>query len=248
MLVPRLTPTPTPTPPPTRTPQPTPTSSPEFAGGEVQDQNLLANASFEGGWYDIYTGQVPNGWRFLWLDGVTFPGSTDIALAPETNVIEKSRVPPAERTLLFRDGSQNVKAFKSFTPMYGALIQDVSGLDVGRNYRLVVPIFVDVYQWSDGKVAPGGDAARVRLGAGRQDAAWRDENAIDYSQWWDGTNRSNFYLQFSDYIFDFEATEPQMTIYIEMAAIYGMDNNGFFIDDVALHPIGSRTASSSRGG
>jgi hypothetical protein len=123
--------------------------------------------------------------------------------------------------------------------MYGTVVQDVSGLDVGRGYRLVAPIFVDAYIWEGQKVAPGGDAARVRLGAAPTGANWRDENAINYSDWWDGTNTANFFLQYSDFAFDFVATEPQMTIYIEVAGIFGLSNNGFFLDDIALYPRGS---------
>jgi tetratricopeptide (TPR) repeat protein len=242
-LVPRLTPTPTPTPLPTRTPAPTPLP---FTGSAVQvEQNLLTNPSFEGGWYNIYTGQVPDGWRFLWLDGVDFPGSTDIALAPETVVGQVSRTPPDERSLLFRDGSRHMKVFKGFAPMYGAVVQDVTGLDVGRSYQLVAPIFVDAYAWEGKKVAPGGDAARVRLGAAPTGANWLDETAISYSEWWDGTNTANFFLQYSDFVFDFVATEPEMTIYIEVAGIFGLSNNGFFLDDIRLYPRGTESATAT---
>ncbi|MFW6136058.1 MAG: tetratricopeptide repeat protein [Chloroflexota bacterium] len=234
-LAPLLTPTVTPTRLPTTTP------APPWTGGQVQERNLLDNASFEGDWYDIYTGQVPEGWRVLWLDGVEFPGSADVALAPETIIGQKQRTPPAEQGLLFLDGSQHFKLFKSFAPMYVAAVQDVSGLDVGRRYRLVANIFVDTYIWDGKKVEPGGESARVRLGAGPQGAAWRDEETITYSDWWDGNNTSDFFLQYSEFTFDFEATQADMTIYIELSAIYGLNNNGFFIDDTALHPLGTRT-------
>jgi hypothetical protein len=241
-IVPLLTPTPTPTSPPTRTPQLTPEPSPRpFSGNVVhEDRNLLTNASFEGGWYDTYTGQVPEGWRCLWLDGVEFPGSADLAYAPETIVGQIGRVPQVERSLLFLDGTQNLKVFKAFAPMYAALVQDVSGLDQGRTYQLVTNIFVDVYDWDGEKVAPGGTAAQVRLGAAPRGATWRDETEIRYSNWWTGSNTVGFYLEYSDFVFEFEALEPEMTIYIELAAIYGMSNNGFFLDDVALYPVGSR--------
>ncbi len=234
-LAPLLTPTPTPTRSPTTTPVP------PFTGGQVQEQNLLENPSFEGAWYDIYTGQVPEGWRVLWLDGVEFPGSTGVALAPETIIGQKLRTPPAEQETLFLDGSQHFKMFKGFAPVYGALVQDVSGLDVERRYRLTAPIFVDTYIWDGQKVAPGGESARVRLGVGPQGAAWRDEEVIEYSEWWDGTNTDDFFLQYSDYTFDFEATQEDMTIFIEVAGIYGLNNNGFFMDDLALNPLGTRS-------
>jgi tetratricopeptide (TPR) repeat protein len=235
-LAPLLTPTPTPTPQPTRRPAPTP---PPFQGSTVQDDNLLTNPSFEGDWYDIYTGQVPEGWRILWLDGVDFPGSTAPALAPETIIGQKLRTPPQEQDILFLDGSQHLKVFKGFAPMYAAVVQDVSGLDVGRRYRLVANVFVDTYIWDGGKVEPGGEAARIRLGAAPQGAAWRDEEAIEYTEWWNGANTSDFFLQYSEFTYDFEATQSDMTLYIEMAAIFGLNNNGFFLDDMALHPLGT---------
>lgn len=235
-LAPLLTPTPTPTPQPTRTPAPTPAP---WQGSTVQDDNLLTNPSFEGDWYDIYTGQVPEGWRVLWLDGVDFPGSTAPALAPETIVGQKLRTPPQEQDLLFLDGTQHLKVFKGMAPMYAAVVQDVSGLDVGRRYRLVANIFVDTYIWDGGKVEPGGEAARIRLGTAPQGVAWRDEEAINYTEWWNGVNTSDFFLQYSEFTYDFEATQSDMTLYIEMAAIFGLNNNGFFLDDMALHPLGT---------
>ena len=246
---PTLTPSPTATWPPTATPRPTETPGPTetpteeaspFRGRQVQDQNLLTNPSFEGGWYDIYTGQVPDGWRLLWLDGVKFPGSADVALAPETIIGQVLRTPTHERALLFRDGTQHLKVFKGMAPMYAAVVQDVRGLDVGRSYRLTAPVFVDTYIWDNGKVAPGGESARVRLGASPRGARWRDEQAIDYSDWWDGTNTSDFFFRYIEFVYEFEATAPEMTIYIELAAIWGLDNNGFFLDDISLNALGSR--------
>ena len=173
-------------------------------------------------------------------DGVRFPGSADVALAPETIIGQVLRTPAHERALLFRDGTQHLKVFKGMAPMYAAVLQDVSGLDVGRSYRLTAPVFVDTYIWDNGKVAPGGEAARIRLGASPRGAVWRDEQAINYSEWWDGNNTSDFFFRYIEFEFEFEATEPEMTIYIEMAAIWGLNNNGFFLDDVSLNPLGSR--------
>jgi hypothetical protein len=30
-----------------------------------------------------------------------------------------------------------------------------------------------------------------------------------------------------------------MTIYVELVGIYGLTNNGFFLDDMALYPLGA---------
>jgi hypothetical protein len=235
-----LTPTPTPTPTNTPTPAPTPEPTRLWSGSDPQeDQNLLTNPSFEGRWSDIYTGQLPRGWKILWLDGERFPGAADIALAPETIVGQRSRTPESERDLFFRDGTQHLKVFKGFAPMYAAVAQDVSGLDEGRMYRLIAPIYVDMYAWEGRKVAAGGESGRVRLGAAPHGAAWRDEEAINYSQWWDGRNTSGFFLRYTEFTFDFEATQADMTIYVELVGIYGLTNNGFFLDDMALYPLGA---------
>jgi hypothetical protein len=47
--------------------------------------------------------------------------------------------------------------------MYAALSQDVAGLEVGRQYQLSVPIYTDIYDWEDKKVAPW-DASHGQFG------------------------------------------------------------------------------------
>lgn len=212
-------------PPPTPTPTPSPTPSPS---------SLLQNGSFEAGWYDISIGQVPNGWEWHWVEGEeAFEGVYPVA--PETRVLPRDQLPPEERDLYVLDGSYCVKVFKAEAPIYAALSQDISGLEVGREYRLRVPVYVDVFEWEDAKEPPDDpSAAQVRLGVSPMGAAWRDEDAISYSGWWDGLNTEHFYLSYNDYHFEFTATESEMTIYVEMFAKWGLDNNGFFLDDVEL--------------
>jgi len=211
-------------PPPTPTPTPTPTPS-----------LTLQNPSFEDGWYDVDIGQAPNDWEWHWVDGEVLPGSDDPALAPETRVLPKDHLPPHEQEVFILDGWYCVKIFKSYAPIYAALTQDLSGLEVGRQYRLVAPIYVDVFNWEGGKVPPSDpSAAQVRLGVALPDATWRDEEAISYGEWWTGANTADFYLSYHDFAFDFTATESEMTVYIEVFAKWGLENNGFFMDDLEL--------------
>jgi hypothetical protein len=220
-------------PPPTATPTPTPTPTPT-----ATPSSILQNGSFEEGWYDIEIGQVPNDWAWHWVDGETLPGSDDPALAPETRVLPQDHVPEHERDLFFLDGWYCVKVFKGGAPIYAALSQDLSGLEAGRQYRFTVPIYVDVYFWEGEKVPPADPyAARVRLGVAPTDATWRDEGAISYGQWWDGSTTADFYLAYHDVAFDFTATDSKMTVYVEVFGKWGLDNNGFFMDDLRLQTL-----------
>lgn len=197
--------------------------------------SILRNGSFEDGWYDVAIGQVPEDWEWHWVDGEILPGGDDPALAPETRVLPKSQLPPAEQDLFILDGSYCVKVFKSYAPIYAALTQDLVGLEVGRRYRLSAPIYVDVFNWEGGKVPPADpSAAQVRLGVAPADATWRDQDAISYGPWWNGDNVTDFYLSYNDFDFEFTATEAEMTVYVELFARWGLENNGFFMDDFEL--------------
>lgn len=195
----------------------------------------LQNGSFEEGWYDVAVGQVPDEWEWHWVDGETLPGSDDPARAPETRVLPQEQLPPHERDLFILDGTYCVKVFKSYAPIYAALSQDLSGLEVGREYRLSAPIYLDVFNWEGGKVAPDDpSAAQVRLGVGPADATWRDEDAISYGPWWNGDTVAEFYLSYNDFELEFTATDAEMTVYVEVFAKWGLENNGFFMDDFKL--------------
>jgi LysM repeat protein len=204
-------------------------------------ENLLANSGFEEGWYHINGVpelQMPNNWGLKWVDGAKVPGSNTNAARPETRVLPRSQVPENEQPLFFRDGSYCVKIFKGGRPIYTSMYQDVNGLEVGRRYRLVAPIYVDVYNWENKKVAPADPyAAMVRLGVGLAGANWKDANSVTYSGWWSGENVSSFYLAYNEYSFEFVATAPQMTVYVTMLAKWGIDNNGFFLDGFGLYPL-----------
>ena len=132
----------------------------QTAAQQQVGDNLLTNPGFENGHFNqdnIPQVAVPNGWRMHWLDNVTYPGAWDNlpAYRPETVVWNSQGGVPAGEEILWRDGIYNLKIFKSWAPVWAALSQDVTGLEVGRQYRLVAPVFVDIVkEYSAGKKVP----------------------------------------------------------------------------------------------
>ncbi len=218
-----------------------------FTGAaHAQDQvgpNLLKNPGFEEGHYSqdgIAEITVPNNWRMHWSNNELIFGGEWPTARPETVVWNAAGGVPAGEEKFWKDGSYTMKVFKSWTPMWAAMSQDVSGLEVGRKYRMVVPIFVDIFEeYKDGqKVLPERkDTGRVRLGASPLGAAWRDEAAIAYSGWWTAETIDPFYQAYPTFIYDFVATQPDMTVWIEMASTYPYPNNGFFYDLPGLYAL-----------
>ncbi len=211
---------------------------------QAQGPNLLQNPGFEEGHFNqdgIAEITVPNGWRMHWSNGESqiFGGYAETA-RPETVVWNIAGAPEHEKDVFWRDGIYTVKIFKGWAPLWAAMSQNVSGLEVGRRYRLVAPIYIDIvadYQGGQ-KVAPvDGRQGRVRLGTSPVGAGWRDESAIAYSGWWTGETISPFYQAYPTFIHEFTATAPDMTVWIEMASNYPHPNNGFFIDTVGLYAL-----------
>jgi len=217
-----------------------------FAPVQAQT-NLLENPGFEDGHYfqdGIAQLVIPNGWRLVWSNQEKIFGGQWDTTRPET-VVWNSSGAPAGEGFYWRDGAYTLKLWNTFAPLWTALTQDVEGLEVGRKYRLAVPIYVDVFEdYKDGKkVLPERkDTARVRLGAGPVGAAWRDENAIAYSGWWTAESIANFNQSYSTFVHDFVATQPNMTVFIEMASTYPYQNNGFFFDAPSLTALNETVA------
>jgi len=213
-------------------------------GARAQGPNLLKNPGFEDGHYKqdgIREITVPNDWRMHWSDREAniFDGYEETA-RPETVVWNISGAPEHEKALFWKDGIFTVKIFKGWAPMWAAMSQDVGGLEVGRRYRLVAPVFIDIVAEYDSgkKVAPvDGRQGRVRLGASPVGTGWRDETNINYSGWWTGETISPFYQAYPTFIHEFTATAPDMTVWIEVASNYPHLNNGFFIDTVGLYAL-----------
>lgn len=210
--------------------------------------NLLVNPGFEEGHYNqdgIAEITVPNGWRMHWSNNERIFGGEYPTARPETVVWNIAGAPAHEAGVFWRDGIYTVKIFKGWAPVWAAMSQDVSGLQVGRRYRLTAPIYIDLVEGYDGgnKVPPShNDTGRVRLGASPVGAAWRDEGAIAYSGWWTAATISPFYQAYPIFVHDFTATQANMTIWIEMASSYPYQNNGFFVDTVGLYALNETAA------
>lgn len=210
---------------------------------EITGPNLLVNSGFEEGHYNqdgIAEITVPNNWRMHWSNGELIFGGEWPTARPETVVWNAKGGIPEGEEIFWKDGIYTMKVFKSWAPMWAAMSQDVSNLEVGRKYRLVVPIYIDIFEdYKEGKkVAPERkDTGRVRLGASPVGATWRDENAIKYSGWWTAESIDPFYQAYPTFVYDFVATEPNMTVWIEMASTYPYPNNGFFYDTPALYAL-----------
>lgn len=213
---------------------------------EIISDNLFENPGWESGYYNqdgISQIAVPNGWRMHWLDNVAFEGTNGIvANRPETVVWNIQDAPEHERSLFFRDGIYTLKIFKPWAPMYAALSQDVTGLEVGRKYRIVAPIFVDIVEsYGAGKVPPA-DLTHgfVRFGVGPQGVTWRDGTQINYSPTWTAGNVNPFYQAMPIFIWDFVATQENSTVFIELGSTYPHINNGFFMDGVGLFALNEK--------
>lgn len=210
-------------------------------GTQAQEQqNLLRNGGFEQGWYDVSgTQQAPNEWEMHWTEGESMGDANNVTVRPESRVLPRTQVPPDEHDIFFWDGDYTLKMFWAKAPIHVGISQDVSGLEVGREYRFVVPVFVDTFEWDGQKVAPSDPfSAQVRLGAGPVGANWQDEGAINFSNWADPTNTSPFYLGRTTLQFNFVATAADMTVFVEYASKWGLDNNGIFMDALRLEPLG----------
>lgn len=229
----------------------------DVAAQEIVSENLFQNPGFEGGYFNqnnIPQIAVPNGWRMHWLDGVAFEGTEGVvAYRPETVVWNIQDAPENERSVFFRDGSYTLKLFKPWAPLFVALSQEVSGLEVGRNYRLSVPIFIDIVEsYENGKTQPHrSDSGFVRFSVGPTGSAWRSAG-LTYSPTWTAENVFPFYLAQQTYIWDFTATAESMIIFLEMGSRHPYVNSGFFMDGVGLYALGTTSnvpaGSGSSGG
>jgi hypothetical protein len=83
----------------------------------------------------------------------------------------------------------------------------------------------------------------VRFGASPVGAAWRDEGAINYSGWWTAETINPFYQAQPTFVWDFVATQPNMTVWIEMASTYPYPNNAFFFDLPGLFATSETSAA-----
>lgn len=205
---------------PTLPPVPTPPNLP----------NLLPNGSFEEGWYNlngIPELQIPNGWTFEWDEGYNPLDSQpwNVFVRPETRVLPKEYLPPAEHSLFIYDGSYTVKVFKEYGAISFRLFNQVY-LQAGE-YLLQVSVFPDMivdYTADQQKVwAPDPLTAEVRLLADGGSSLWILPQF----------GRKN------NFVYRFTVTEAHhVQVGVAMRGRWAIANNGWFFDDWKLWRLG----------
>ncbi|GJM40603.1 MAG: hypothetical protein DHS20C20_08850 [Ardenticatenaceae bacterium] len=203
-------------------PPPTVPADPVFSG------NLLANGSFEGGWYNLNGApefQLPNGWIMEYDSGPTGYGSAawDIWFPPETRVLPYYQLPESERSLFIREGDYTIKAFKGNGPISLRLLQDIA-LQPGT-YVFTAYIFPDLVTSYDGGKQFSGDpfAGEVRFISPSGGTGWLTFAA--FGTW--GTFQHTFTID----------TAQTVRIGVGLRGRYALASNGFFIDDWSLQRV-----------
>jgi hypothetical protein len=175
---------------------------------------VLRNANFEGGWYDISTGQVPNEWQFEYYTGAN-PYDPAAYVKPETRVILKAQLPAGEWEQFGLTGNQAVKVFKGSGTWHGPYIQNLTQ-PLTQPGKATIKFFADlVASYNPKKYAaydPNNPAGQLRVNGG----AW--------------------YLikpgEINKPVFDLPAGTAQLKI--EWRCNYPLANNGIFFDDPEL--------------
>lgn len=206
---------------PTQPPPPLPTAVPPPNAG----QNMLANGSFEEGWYHpsgIPELQIPGSWVFEWDEGPTGYGSNswDVWVRPEVRVLPSNQLPSHERPLFIFDGNQTVKVFKGSGAISYRVYQDVT-LEPGT-YRLEIAAFPDlVMDYVNGQKVWADDplAGEVRFIVGNGGSGWilpvfGQKNVMAHT---------------------FTVDSPQtVRIGVAIRGRFALMNNGWFLDDWSL--------------
>lgn len=209
-------------------------------------ENLLRNWAFCDGSHlqdGIPQIGVPDDWRLDWLDGVPFPGigAGLTACRPESVVVDIYSVSPADQQELFHLNGESTryawKIFKGMAPMYAACSQEVHGLTVGKRYRFTMWTYADIVESYEGGKHFSSDlwAAEVRAGVSCIAADWDS-----YIWWGDWHNETNGLLTFGEYrpiVVEFEAAEPDVRVWFEMKAKWGLPNNGWWLWGASLYEL-----------
>jgi len=240
---PTSTPPPTSIPIPTNTPIPTATASPTTVpptAGPTQPPppptvppepvfsgNILANGSFEEGWYHLNGApefQLPNNWNLSFDSGPTGFGSQswDKWFPPEIRVLPRFQLPDNERDLFVRNGEYTIKAFKGNGPISLRLTQDIA-LQPGT-YRLTVHIYPDlVASYDGGKQFSSDPGAGEILFVSPNGTGWMLFSA--FGTW------NTF-----EHLFTID-TAQTVQVGVGMRGRYALPSNGFFFDDWSLQRV-----------
>jgi len=202
--------------------EPTIPPNPTFGG------NMLANGSFEDGWYNlngIPELQLPNGWIFEFDEGPTgFGGETwDVYVRPETRVLPAIQLPPAEQPLFIRDGTYTVKMFKGFGAISFRVLQDIT-LEPGT-YLFTIHAYPDlVVDYVNGSKVFAGDPTSGEMrfitpdgGTGWIQPAFGTWNSFEHT---------------------FTIAEAQaVRLGAGFRGRYAISNNGWFFDEWSLQKL-----------
>lgn len=216
-----IPPTAGPTQPPPPPPPPTVPPEPVFGG------NILANGSFEDGWYNLNGApefQLPNSWIFSFDSGPTGFGSEswDIWFPPETRVLPYYQLPEGERALFIRDGEFTIKAFKGNGPISFHLVQDIA-LQPGT-YVLTVNIFPDlVSSYEGGKQFSSDPAAGEIRFVSTNSTGW-----MLFSTFGAWNTLEHFFTV---------DTAQTVRVGVGLRGRYALASNGFFFDEWSLQKI-----------
>ncbi|MEM7112019.1 MAG: LysM peptidoglycan-binding domain-containing protein [Chloroflexota bacterium] len=204
--------------PPSNDPAPPPVAS---------GSNLLANGSFEAGWYHpngIPELQVPEHWQLEWDEGATGFGLEpwDIFVRPETRVLPANFLPPHEHSLFIWDGEQTVKIFKGRGPVSFRLLTNVQ-LAPGT-YQFAISLFPDLV-----KEVQGGQKVWADNGAGEMQFIVNGQR-----QGWQTTTVG----QRNTITHTFSINQAQtVSLGIGVRGKYAILNNGWFMDDWRLQKV-----------
>lgn len=208
--------------------------------------NLLSNSSFETG-HGHQDGipelVMPNNWRLYFLDEVPFPGIGEdgtVAAKPESVVWNVNDAPAHEQPLFFLHGEFCLKVFKSYMPIYFAFTQHVKGLKPNSVYTLRMPVFPDLVMGYEGgqKVYADDDrAGGARAGYSEPNVNWPAgaDEGVNWGPWHEKRYGNFEYGQYNVVEMDIPVgASGQVRIWLEVKAIWGLRNNGFFFDNFRL--------------
>ncbi len=211
-------------------------------------ENLLRNWAFCDGSHfqdDIPQIGVPDDWRLDWLDGEPFEGigAGLVAHRPESVVVDLYSVSPADQAEFFHLNGESTryawKIFKGMAPMYAACSQEVHGLTVGKRYRFTMWTYADIvgsYENGVKRFSEDVWAAEARAGVSGVTADWNSD--IWWNQW---QNVNNDLLEFGAYrpvVMEFEAVRPDVKVWFEAKAKWGLPNNGWWLWGASLYELG----------
>lgn len=196
----------------------------------AEQENLLDNPSFENGWWhidDIPELQIANGWDVIYKAGPhDVDGEQVVFMRPEFRVLPSAYLPEDERELFVLHGDHVVKAFKGNGAIDFKYITYPKTIPAGR-YTFVASVYPDlVMDYVDGQKVFADDplAGEVRLFMNGIRGNWQS------------------LFPFGEYkrlVFEFELeTEQEVSVGINFRCRWGLQNNGWFLDDWALYKEG----------